>query len=174
MSILAPFLQFLLYFTCFQIFCVDVAAVQNVLSIYHQDMWIKILGLSCLLDSYYFLLIFSVISSDFGVLGYLWSQNEVITSWWGSQPTQTDPTIYLRHFRSVWAHWYAVHWHILAALHSHLAQILGFWVTYVELKWCDYVMVEADSPFKLLPSSILDIYKVFKFKHIDMLSINIR
>jgi len=35
-------------------------------------------------------------------------------------------------------------------------------------------MVEADSPFKLLPSSILDIYKVFKFKHIDMLSINIR
>ena len=33
-------------------------------------------------------------------------------------------------------------------------------------------MVEADSPFKLLPSSILDIYKVFE--HIDMLSISIQ
>ena len=34
-----------------------------------------------------------------------------------------------------------------------------------------YVMVEADSHLKLLPPSILDIYKVFK--HIDKLSIGI-
>jgi hypothetical protein len=33
-------------------------------------------------------------------------------------------------------------------------------------------MVEADSHLKLLPVSILDIYKVFE--HIDMLSINIQ
>ncbi len=33
------------------------------------------------------------------------------------------------------------------------------------------VMVEADSHLKLLPTSILDIYKVFQ--HIDMLSIGI-
>jgi hypothetical protein len=33
-------------------------------------------------------------------------------------------------------------------------------------------MVEADSYLKLLPTSILDIYKVFE--HIDMLSIGIR
>jgi hypothetical protein len=33
-------------------------------------------------------------------------------------------------------------------------------------------MVEADSHLKLLPASILDIYKVFE--HIDMLSIGIR
>ena len=33
-------------------------------------------------------------------------------------------------------------------------------------------MVEADSPFKLLPSSILEIYKVFE--HIDMLFIGIQ
>jgi len=33
-------------------------------------------------------------------------------------------------------------------------------------------MVDADSHFKLLPVSILDIYKVFK--HIDMLSMGIR
>jgi hypothetical protein len=35
----------------------------------------------------------------------------------------------------------------------------------------NYVMVEADSHLKLLPLSILDIYKVFE--HIDMLSIGI-
>jgi hypothetical protein len=33
-------------------------------------------------------------------------------------------------------------------------------------------MVEADSYLKLLPTSLLDIYKVFE--HIDMLSIGIR
>ncbi len=52
----------------------------------------------------------------------------------------------------------------------YLAQILGFWVT-CGSKSCDYVMVEADSHLKLLPTSILDIYKVFG--HIDMLSIGI-
>jgi hypothetical protein len=61
---------------------------------------------------------------------------------------------------------------MVAALHSYpidLAQILGLWVTYLESKWCHHVMVEADSHLKLLPPSILDIYKVFE--HIDMLSI---
>ncbi len=42
----------------------------------------------------------------------------------------------------------------------------------MELKWCHYVMVEADSYLKLLPTSIVDIYKVFE--HIDMLSIGMR
>jgi hypothetical protein len=41
----------------------------------------------------------------------------------------------------------------------------------VESKWCHYVMVEADIHLKLLPTSILDICKVFQ--HIDMLSIGI-
>ncbi len=41
----------------------------------------------------------------------------------------------------------------------------------VESKWCHYVMFEADSYLKLLPPSILDIYKVFE--HIDMLFIGI-
>ncbi len=54
---------------------------------------------------------------------------------------------------------------------THWAQMLGFWVTDVVSKWCHYVMVEADSHPKLLPASILDIYKVFE--HIDMLSIGI-
>ncbi len=41
----------------------------------------------------------------------------------------------------------------------------------VESKWCDYVMIEAESHLKLLPTSILDIYKVIW--HIDMLFIGI-
>jgi hypothetical protein len=41
----------------------------------------------------------------------------------------------------------------------------------VESKWCDYVMVEAGSHLKLLPTSILDMHKVFE--HIDILSIGI-
>jgi hypothetical protein len=42
----------------------------------------------------------------------------------------------------------------------------------VESKRCDYVMVEADSHLKLLPTSILDIYKVIEY--IDMLSMGIQ
>ncbi len=39
-------------------------------------------------------------------------------------------------------------------------------------EWCHYVMVEADGHLKLLPTSILDIYKVFE--HMDMLSMGIQ
>ncbi len=42
----------------------------------------------------------------------------------------------------------------------------------VESTSCDYVMVEADSHLKLIPTYILDIYKVFE--HIDMLSMGIQ
>jgi hypothetical protein len=47
---------------------------------------------------------------------------------------------------------------------------LRFWGSgsLVESKQCYYAMVEADSHLKLLPTSVLDIYKVFG--HIDMLS----
>jgi hypothetical protein len=49
--------------------------------------------------------------------------------------------------------------------------MLGFWVTYEDSKQYHYIMVEADSHFKVFPPSILDIYKVFE--HIDMLFIYI-
>ncbi len=52
---------------------------------------------------------------------------------WGWLPPQTASQIHLRHLQSVWTHWYAVHWHMTAALHSYppyLAQIWGFWVAY--------------------------------------------
>ena len=51
----------------------------------------------------------------------------------------------------------------------YLAQIVGYMGSLVELTWCDYVIVEADSHVKLLPRSILHIYKVFE--HIGILSI---
>ncbi len=160
--------------------------------------------------------------SDLGVLGHLWSQNDVIMSWlrltatsncfphpywtytkclstliccpwvysisltllyphylaqilefwvtcgvkmmslcygWGWQPPQTASRIHNKHIQSVWAHWYAVHRHAVAALHSFTHPTwLRFWGSgsLVKSKWCDYVMVEADSHLKLLPTSILD------------------
>jgi hypothetical protein len=87
---------------------------------------------------------------------------------------QTASHIHIRHIQCVWAHWYADHGHIVAALHSYTHPTwLRCWGSgsLVESKWCHYVMVEADSHTKLLPTSILDIYDVFE--HIDMLFMGI-
>ncbi len=99
------------------------------------------------------------------VLG-LWVTCGVNMMWichgWGWQPPQTASHIHIRHIWSVWAHWYAVHGHMVAALHSYThPNWLRFWGSgsLVESKWCDYVMFEADSHLKLLPTSILHIYK---------------
>ena len=134
----------------------------------------------------------SVLCSDFGDLGHLWSQNDVIRSWlrlssywncfmhpyksytmclstliccrkvcgssltqlyrpyfayilviwvtcgvkmmsldhgWGIYLIQTASCIHIRHVKSVWAHWYAVHRHALSALHSYTQPTwLRFWV----------------------------------------------
>ncbi len=94
---------------------------------------------------------------------------------WGSQPPQTASHFYTRHIKSVWAHWHAVHWHRVAALHSYTHNNwIRFWGSgsLVESKWCHYVMVEADSQLKLLPTFIRDIYKMIE--HIDMLSMGIQ
>ncbi len=84
---------------------------------------------------------------------------------WGWWPPQTASHIHNRHKQSVWVHWYAVHRHMVAALHSYTHPTwLRFWGSgsLVESKWCDYVMVQADGHLKLLLTSILDIYKVFE------------
>jgi hypothetical protein len=94
---------------------------------------------------------------------------------WGSQLTQTASHIHIRHTPSVWVHWYATHRHMVAALHSYTHPTwlrFGGSRSLVESKWCDYVMVEADSHLKLLPIFKLDIYKVLE--HIDMLSMCIQ
>ncbi len=86
---------------------------------------------------------------------------------WGWQPPQT---VSLRRIQSVWAHWYAVHGHMAVASTSYTNStwfIFGGSGSLVESKWCHYIMVNVYSPLKLLPASILDIFKVFE--HIDIL-----
>jgi hypothetical protein len=95
----------------------------------------------------------------------------LFTHGWGWQSPQTASHIHIWHAQSIWAHWYAVHWHMVAALHSFThPSWVRFWGSgsLVESKWCDYVMVDTDGHCKLLPTSILDMCKVFE--HIDMLS----
>ncbi len=93
---------------------------------------------------------------------------------WGWLPPQTASHIHIRHIQSDWAHWYVVYMHTVAALHSFTHPTwLRFWDAWslVESKWCIFVMDDADSHLKLLPTSILDIYKVIE--HIGMLSMGI-
>ncbi len=93
---------------------------------------------------------------------------------WCWQPPQTTSHIHIRHIQNDWAHWYAINGHTVSPLHSYTHPT---WLIFlgagslVESKWCDYVMVEADSHLNLLPTSILDMHKVFE--HIDVLSIGI-
>ena len=85
--------------------------------------------------------------------------------------------MFIRHIESVWAQSYVVHRNTAAAFtYTVYPQFnrLRFWCTWsiVESKWFHYVIFEADSHLKLLPTCLLDIYKVFE--HIDMLSICIQ
>ncbi len=83
---------------------------------------------------------------------------------WGWQLPQTASHIHTRHTQNDWAHWYAVHGHTVSSLHSLTHSTwLRFWGSgsLVESKWCHYVMVEADSHLKLVPTSILDIKSVW-------------
>ncbi len=105
------------------------------------------------------------LSSNFGALGHLWSQE---SKWCDYVMVEADSHIKLlstskfRHIKSVWAHCYAVYCHRVAALHSYNPPTwLRFWGSglLVESKRCDYVMVEAN------------IYKMIE--RIDMLSMAI-
>ncbi len=81
---------------------------------------------------------------------------------WGRQSPQTASHLHIWLIQSVWAHWYAVHRHMVVALHSFTHPTwLRFWGSrsLVESKWCHYIRVDADSHLKLLPASILDIAK---------------
>ncbi len=116
----------------------------------------------------------TLLGSNLGFLGHLWSQMSSLRPGWDWQPPQTASLIHIRHMQSIWTNWYAVHGHIVAALHSHTHTSLFSFVgsqSLVESKWRHYVMVEATRHLKLLPSSILYIYKVSE--HIDMLSMGI-
>ena len=95
------------------------------------------------------------------LLGHLWSQNDVITSWLRLTANLSCCCIHIRHKQSVWAHWYGFHGHTVAALKGYThTSWLRFWGSgsLLESKWCHYFMVEADSQLKLLPLSTLDMY----------------
>ena len=90
---------------------------------------------------------------------------------WGCHSTQTASPIYLRHIQSDWAHWYAVHRHLVAALLSYTHPTwLGFWWSgaLLEWKWCPWGHGwGCHSTQTASPIHLRDIYKVFE--HIDML-----
>ncbi len=89
----------------------------------------------------------------------------------GCHSTQTAFHIHIWHIQIPWTHWYAVHRHTEAVLLSYThSKWIRFWCSgsLVESKWCHSIMVEAATLFKLLPTSLLDFYKVFEL--IDMLS----
>jgi hypothetical protein len=93
---------------------------------------------------------------------------------WGWQPPQTASHIHIIHTKclsTLICYPKAYGSSLTQLILPYMAQILAFWVTY-GIKWSNYVMFEADSHLKLIPTSILDIYKVFE--HIDMLSISIQ
>jgi hypothetical protein len=57
------------------------------------------------------------------------------------------------------------HRHMGAPLYCYTGQFgLRFWIvlSLVDWKQCYYIMVEADIHLRLLPISILDLYKVFE------------
>ncbi len=60
---------------------------------------------------------------------------------WGWQQPQTSSHIHISHLQSIWAHWYAIHWYTVGALHSFThSNRLRFWssgsLVVVESKWC--------------------------------------
>ncbi len=47
---------------------------------------------------------------------------------WGWQPTQTASHFHIRHLKTVWAHWYAVHVHMSVASNSYThTTLVIFW-----------------------------------------------
>ena len=61
---------------------------------------------------------------------------------------------------------------VLTQIYPHTWLKFGGSESLVESKCCQDVLFETDSHLKLLPSSILDVFKVFE--HIDMLSMGIQ
>ncbi len=70
----------------------------------------------------------TLLHDEFGALGHLLSQMMWLCHGWGWQPPQTASHIHIRHIKSVWAHWYAVHWHTVVSLYCFThSNRLRFW-----------------------------------------------
>jgi len=62
-------------------------------------------------------------------LGYLWSQNDIITSWLRlTAPPQTASTIHIRHIQSVWAHRYAANQQYSSSLTQFYTSYSSIWI----------------------------------------------
>ncbi len=96
----------------------------------------------------------------------LWTVKKVLLHHgWGWYPPQTASYILIRHIQSVWAVGMLFQGHMVALLYRYTGQVgprFGKAGSLVEWKWCHNVMVEADIHLRLLHTSILDTYKVFK------------
>ncbi len=84
---------------------------------------------------------------------------------WGWYPPQTASHILIRHIKSVWAIGMLSQGHMVAPLYRYTGQVgprFGKSGSLVEWKRCHNIIVEADIQLRLLHTSIVDIYKVFK------------
>ncbi len=104
----------------------------------------------------------TLLGADLGVLSHLLSQNDVIMSWLRLTATWncfSHPYMMCTKCLSTLICCSLAYSSSLTQFYPpDLAQILGFWGSLVESKWCDYVMIEADSHLK--PSSSIHIIHV--------------
>ena len=85
---------------------------------------------------------------------------------WSCHPIQTASHIHIRYMNSVWAISMLYQGHMGAPLYHSSGQEVGprfgDFVLLWEWKWYQYIMFKAVIHLRLLPVSIIDIYKVFE------------
>ncbi len=105
------------------------------------------------------------LAQDFGLLGHLLSGNDAITSWLRLISTSDCFPHPYKTYTMCLSHEYAVSraygCTLVSLYRQRWPQILEYG-SFVEWKWCNYVMVEADIHLRLLLTSILDIQYVFE------------
>ncbi len=101
----------------------------------------------------------------FGKLGCGWEQMELWFHGWGFKQLQTASHIHIICIQSVLAPWYAVDGHMGAPLHCYTCvggrEFFENWGMGEAKEWCCGNMVEATNSFRLHPTSISYLYKVF-------------
>ncbi len=83
----------------------------------------------------------------------------------GWHPPQTAAHIHIRQVKSVWGIGMLSQGHMGAPLYHSTSQVGNrFWnaLSFVEGKWWKNILVEVDIKLRLLPTSILDTYKLFE------------
>ena len=105
----------------------------------------------------------TLLGSEVGVLGQLWSQNDAITSWLKVTSASNCFSHPYYIYTSVWAHWFAVHGHTVAVSNSYTHTTT--WLRFrgsgslMESKQCHHIIMT------VLPTSISDIYTQKDWSH---------